>query len=114
MLKCANLTVYDQSSCECECPLYAYLQCPSYQYFDAKICSCLCKDPCQDCSKPQIWNPKTCNCECPYKTKCNKDRSWNDWSCKCECKQKPRSCCPEMNKKWDSKVSFRVFFLKTF
>lgn len=106
-ITCANLTIFNEEQCQCECPHNPVRYCRRCEVFDYDTCQCIPKSsPCHDCEYPQEWNSLKSICECPSVSRCGDPAIffWNPRKCKCECRQRERHCCPKLNFIWSNKV----------
>lgn len=53
------------------CPNKGLTQCSNYRRFNDTTCQCECRDGCNPCNPPQVWDTKKCGCGCKEKKKCN-------------------------------------------
>ena len=58
--------------------------CEERQYFDRRLCKCVC-NPIK-CINPKIQDPDTCKCVCPKRVDCGPFRVIDPCTCRCKCK----------------------------
>ena len=59
--------------------------CEKGQYFDKRLCKCICRKI--SCPRPYIQDPDTCQCVCPVKSiKCGHFKKLDPCKCRCVCK----------------------------
>lgn len=67
-----------------ECDCCKVTLCEKGQYFDKRLCKCVCRPI--NCPRPFVQDPDTCQCVCPKDFDCGRLKKLDPCTCKCKCK----------------------------